>query len=73
MYEEMGEMDKSNIVLKNEMVHLRLGLEPTWPGLEPGQNPDWDLSPRGRDSNLPKLRLGLEPTWLGLKPGQNPD
>ena len=30
-----------------ETLHLRLGLEPMWPGLEPSQNPDWDLNPRG--------------------------
>ena len=36
-------------------MHLRLGLEPTQPGLEPSQNPDWEL----------------EPTWLALEPGQN--
>ena len=24
------------------------------PGLQPGQNPDWDLNPRGRDSNPAK-------------------
>ena len=35
----------------SETMHLRLGLEPTCPGLEPGQNPDWDLSPRSWDSN----------------------
>ena len=34
----------------------RLGLEPMWPGLEPGQNPDWDLNPRSWDSNPAKTR-----------------
>ena len=42
---------------------LRLGLEPTcWDsthpkprlGLEPSQNPDWDLNPHGQDSNPAK-------------------
>ena len=42
---------------QTETVHLRSGLEPTQPGLEPGQNSDWDSNP----------------TWPGFKPGQNPD
>ena len=33
-----------------------LGLEPTWLGLKPSQNPAWDL----------------KPTWLGLEPSPNP-
>ena len=41
-----------------------LGLEPTWPGLEPRQNPAWDLNPRRWDSNLAKILLGT----LGLEP-----
>ena len=32
----------------------RLGLESTWLGLEPSQNPAWDLNPRGWDSNPAK-------------------
>ena len=38
----------------SETVHLRLGLEPTQAGLEPGQNPDWDLNPRLQDLNPAK-------------------
>ena len=33
---------------------LRLGLELTWLGLEPSQNPDWDLNPCDWDSNPAK-------------------
>ena len=56
-----------------ENVHFRLGLEPTRPGLEPGQNPDWDLSPLGRDSNPAKTHsLPTEITHLvsGLNEAQ---
>ena len=28
-----------------EIIYLRLGLEPTWLGLKPSQNPVWDLNP----------------------------
>ena len=45
---------------QTETVHLRSGLEPTQPGLEPGQNSDWDSNPRGRDSNPAKTLIG---TW----------
>ena len=37
-------------------MHIRLGLDPRQPGLEPGQNPDWDLNPHGWDSNLAKTQ-----------------
>ena len=30
-----------------EAGYFRLGLEPTWLGLKPSQNPGWDLNPRG--------------------------
>ena len=51
----------------------RLGLEPTWPGLKPGQNPDWDLNACGRDSNPAKTHsLPTEITHLvsGLNEAQ---
>ena len=57
--------------LHSETVHLRLGLEPMcrtqtrpklrlgvehmWLGRKPGQNPDWDLNPCSRVSNLAKI------------------
>ena len=51
----------------SETVHLRLGLEPTQAGLEPGQNPDWDLNPHGWDSNAAKTHsLPTETTHLVL-------
>ena len=43
-----------------ETVHLRLRLEPMWPGLEPSQNPVWDSNPCGWDLNSAKTLLG---TW----------
>ena len=41
-----------------EIVYLRLGLEPTWLGLESSQNPFWDLNPLGWDSYPAKLLFG---------------
>ena len=42
-----------------------LGLEPMRLGLEPGQNPHWDLNPRGRDLNPAKTHgLPTEITHL---------
>ena len=43
-----------------ETVYLRLGLEPTWLGLKPGQNPVWDSNPHGWDSNSAKTHN----TWF---------
>ena len=44
---------------------LRLELEPMQLGLTPGQNPDWDLNPRGWDSNPAKTHsLPTETTHL---------
>ena len=37
-----------------------LELKPTWLGLEPSQNPDWDLNPRDGDSNPAKIHS----TWF---------
>ena len=54
-----------------ETIYHRLGLEPTWFGLKPSQNPVWDSYSHGWDSN-PAKTLGLEPTWLGLERSQNP-
>ena len=56
-----------------ETTHLRLELEPTQPGLKPAQNPDWDLNPRGEDSNPGKTHsLPTEITHLvsGLNEAQ---
>ena len=56
-----------------ETMNLRLRLKPTCPGLEPGQNSDWDLNPCGRDSNLAKTHgLPTEITYLvsGLNEAQ---
>ena len=42
-----------------------MGLEPMQPGLKPGQNPDWDSNPHGRDLNLAKTHsLPTEITHL---------
>ena len=41
-----------------EIVYLRLGLEPTWLGLKPSQNPFWDLNPLGWDSDPAKILFG---------------
>ena len=51
-----------------------------WPGLKPGQNPDWDLNPCDWDSNPAKTLIGTRTlvagarTWpkprMGLEPTQ---
>ena len=49
----------------------RLGLEPTWPGLEPSQNLDWDLNPHGWGSNPAKTHsLPTEITHLVSGPNE---
>ena len=44
----------------SETVYHRLGLEPTWLGLEPSQNPGWALNPHSWDSNPAKTHS----TWF---------
>ena len=39
-----------------ETICHRLGLETTWLGLKPSQNPAWDLNPCGWDSNPAKTQ-----------------
>ena len=41
-----------------ETIYHRLGLEPTWFGLKPSQNPVWDSYSHGWDSNPAKTLLG---------------
>ena len=46
---------KKQDLSKTETIHLSLGLEPMWLGLELGQNPAWDLNSQGWDSKLAKI------------------
>ena len=52
-----GQLSHSYMTTGNsstEIIHLRLGLEPTCLGLKRGQDPVWDSNPRAQDSNLAK-------------------
>ena len=46
-----------------EDIHLRLGLEPMWPGLESSQNPVWDLN-HGLLTRITHLVPGLTEAQL---------
>ena len=64
---------KEQDLSKTETIHLRLGLESIWLGLELGQNPAWDLNSQGWDLKLAKINsLPTEITLLfsGLKEAQ---
>ena len=50
----------------------RLGLEPTQPGLEPCQNPDWDSNPRSRNSNPAKTQTGTRTHVAGTQTQPTP-
>lgn len=39
MYIRLSIPSFTTLILAAETMHLRLGLEATWPGLEPGENP----------------------------------
>ena len=53
-----------------EAVSLGLGLEPTWLGLKPSQNPAWDLNPCGCNLNSAKTH-GLPTEITDLVSGPN--
>ena len=55
-----------------EAVSLGLGLEPTWLGLKPSQNPAWDLNPCGWDSNPAETLPGTQTHMAGTQTQPKP-
>ena len=55
-----------------ETVHLRLRLEPTRPGLRPGQNPHWDSNPHCWYSNPAKTQTGTRTHAVGTQTRPKP-
>ena len=49
-----------------------MGLEPTWLGLKPSQNPAWDLNPCGWDSNPAETLPGTQTHVVGTQTQPKP-